>query len=220
MNQNGSKIIKNEHNTPQNHFGQSMNRFMPIYIPPSNQIGLYQNQGNNQIIPQNRQLYNNNNNNQQHPRQNEVQYINNNQIREPLAQPQPLVRSLSSHPPLPLFIPPSPTLSNISNNNIDQVPRYIPQRPPSFDLNIRPPINIPPAHFENSLTKMLEEIELTSEVLDKNQEKECVICLEEFSPGDIVSYLPCFHLYHYTCIKSWVEHKTKCPLCNTVIKFE
>ena len=218
MNQNGSKIIKNDNNTLQNHFEPQMNQLMPTYIPPSNQINLYQNQENNQVISQSRQLYNNNN--QQNPGQNGIQYLNNNQIREPLVQPQPLVRSLSSHPPLPLFIPPSPIISNISNNNIEQIPRNIPQRLRSLGSNFRPPIHIPQSHFDNNLTKMLEEIELTKEILDKNQEKECVICLEQFSPGDIVTYLPCFHLYHYICIKSWVEQKSKCPLCNTVIKFE
>ena len=217
MTQNGSKIIKNENNISQNHFGQFMNHFMPLYIPPSNQINLYPNQGNNQIIGQNRQMYNNN---QQQPRDNAIQNINNNQIRQPLVQPQPLAGSSSSHPELPLFIPPSPLLSNISNNNIEQFQRNMPQRPPFLGPNFRPPIHIPSSHFENNLTKMLEEIELTQEMLDKNQEKECVICLEQFSPGDIISYLPCFHLYHNICIKNWVEKKSKCPLCNTEIKFE
>ena len=158
MTQNGSKIIKNENNISQNHFGQSMNHFMPLYIPPSNQINLYPNQGNNQVIGQNRQMYNNY---QQQPRHNEIQNINNNQIRLPLVQPQRLVGSSSSHPALPLFIPPSPIFSNISNNNIEQFQRNMPQRPPLFGQNFRAPIHIPPAHFENNLTKKLEEIELT-----------------------------------------------------------
>jgi len=218
MNKNDCKIIKNENNNSQNQFGPSMNHFMPMYIPPSNQIGLHQNLRNNQVLNQNRQLLNNNN--LQQPRQNQAQYINNNQIRESLVQPPSLARSLTFNPPP--FIPPSPIFSNISNNNIAQIPNNAFQRPPIFGPNFRPPIHIPASHFDNNphITKMLEEIELTEDMLDKNKEKECVICLEQFSPGDIISYLPCFHLYHFICIKNWIEKKNKCPLCNSEIKFE
>ena len=207
------KNTENENNISQSHFGSAINHYMPPYIPPSSQIGLHQDQINNQVNNQNRQLHNNNN--QHQLRQNQAQSIINNQIQQPLVQP-PI-----GYPPLPQFIPPSPTVLNISNNNENRIQRNIPQIHPPIVHNIRPPIHIPPSHFDYNpqITKMLEEIELTEDMLNKNNEKECVICLEQFSPGDVISYLPCFHFYHYICIKSWIENKSKCPLCNSEIKF-
>ena len=50
---------------------------------------------------------------------------------------------------------------------------------------------------------------------------ECSICLEEFSEQDPISYitpLPCrdttLHIFHTSCIKSWLRKENKCPLCK------
>ena len=63
----------------------------------------------------------------------------------------------------------------------------------------------------------LEEVELNEQF--KNKEDKCAICLEIFSIGDKVSYLPCFHFFHSSCIKNWIRIKNKCPFCNNIIKF-
>jgi len=49
----------------------------------------------------------------------------------------------------------------------------------------------------------------------RNEERtKCSICLEDFSRGDKVLSLPCFHIYHEDCIVHWlVDHKT-CPICR------
>lgn len=41
---------------------------------------------------------------------------------------------------------------------------------------------------------------------------QCSICLEEFSLGDKVRYLPCGHHYHSQCVDPWLACKAACPM--------
>lgn len=36
---------------------------------------------------------------------------------------------------------------------------------------------------------------------------ECIICLEEYQEGEKIRTLPCKHLFHSTCIQSWLNRK-------------
>lgn len=40
---------------------------------------------------------------------------------------------------------------------------------------------------------------------------ECVICLEDLSPGDVIARLPCLCIYHKGCIDQWFEVNRSCP---------
>lgn len=42
----------------------------------------------------------------------------------------------------------------------------------------------------------------------------CVICLEDFSPGQTLRFLRCFHRYHKTCIDKWLSGNRCCPECK------
>ena len=66
---------------------------------------------------------------------------------------------------------------------------------------------------------VLDEKEITQSILEKGEQKNCSICLEDFVVGDKIIYLPCFHYYHSKCIDTWVKNSDKCPLCNNEIKF-
>jgi len=70
----------------------------------------------------------------------------------------------------------------------------------------------------NEILNQLEEVELNEQFKNK-EEIKCIICLEAFSIGDKISYLPCFHYFHSSCIKNWIKIKNKCPFCNNIIKF-
>jgi len=53
-------------------------------------------------------------------------------------------------------------------------------------------------------------------LLKKNlNEKQCVICLEEFEEGIELKRLSCKHHYHVACIDKWLIQNGKCPLCNS-----
>ena len=44
----------------------------------------------------------------------------------------------------------------------------------------------------------------------------CSICLDEYSPDEMVAELPCGHIFHSDCISKWLtERSSTCPLCKT-----
>ena len=70
----------------------------------------------------------------------------------------------------------------------------------------------------NNILKQLpvNKIEDISKLNDEN--KRCVICLEDFQNNDKSIYLPCFHLFHEKCLTDWINVKKGfCPLCRTII---
>ena len=42
----------------------------------------------------------------------------------------------------------------------------------------------------------------------------CVVCLSEFQIGDIISALPCCHVFHTNCIENWLKKELNCPVCK------
>ena len=50
--------------------------------------------------------------------------------------------------------------------------------------------------------------------INKFSNENCVICLELFKKGDNYIILPCIHYFHENCIKKWIHHNNKCPICN------
>lgn len=67
-----------------------------------------------------------------------------------------------------------------------------------------------------SIEKINEEIEIDSFKYKSLEEKEkdCCICLEDFSEDDDVSFSKCQHLFHTKCIKEWSTYRTTCPVCR------
>jgi len=44
---------------------------------------------------------------------------------------------------------------------------------------------------------------------------ECQICLEDVTPGELVTRLPCGHGYHRHCVHKWLtQHHGNCPYCS------
>ena len=48
----------------------------------------------------------------------------------------------------------------------------------------------------------------------KNEDPSCCICLCEYEEGETLIQLNCGHVYHKSCIDSWCQNHTRCPLCN------
>ena len=59
-------------------------------------------------------------------------------------------------------------------------------------------------------------INIKKKLFDIETNKECSICLDgyEFETCD---FLECSHGFHEKCIKTWLNEKNKCPLCNEKI---
>ena len=50
------------------------------------------------------------------------------------------------------------------------------------------------------------------------EEKECLICLGGFGPGDQIRVLPCMHTFHKSCVDEWLGlGHNDCPLCKQVV---
>lgn len=47
-----------------------------------------------------------------------------------------------------------------------------------------------------------------------DEQKSCLVCMNEFGIGNEVKVLPCFHLFHKECIDQWLPHSRLCPTCK------
>lgn len=44
---------------------------------------------------------------------------------------------------------------------------------------------------------------------------DCTVCMSEFEGGDVLRLLPnCKHAFHISCIDTWLQSHTNCPLCR------
>lgn len=53
----------------------------------------------------------------------------------------------------------------------------------------------------------------TAEEIDKNND-DCAICWDHL---DLARKLPCGHLFHNSCLRSWLEQDTSCPTCRKAL---
>ncbi|NXL48726.1 PJA2 ligase, partial [Podilymbus podiceps] len=49
------------------------------------------------------------------------------------------------------------------------------------------------------------------------QEQCCTICCSEYVKDEIITELPCHHLFHKTCITLWLQKSGTCPVCRHVL---
>ena len=49
---------------------------------------------------------------------------------------------------------------------------------------------------------------------EKNNNKSCIICFEEYKHKSVVSKLECNHIFHKICLSTWIEKNQSCPLCR------
>ena len=45
-------------------------------------------------------------------------------------------------------------------------------------------------------------------------EKECCICLTDYTCQITMHMLPCNHVFHYNCLRTWYNIKQNCPMCR------
>ena len=52
--------------------------------------------------------------------------------------------------------------------------------------------------------------------LKRKCELQCVICLSRYKRGTMVSSLPCGHMFHWACVKPWLQTRSVlCPVCRS-----
>jgi len=48
-----------------------------------------------------------------------------------------------------------------------------------------------------------------------DQSQTCCICQDHYADGDIICELPCSHIYHSSCIATWLNRSRTCPVCRS-----
>merc|ERR1711970_1626554 len=49
---------------------------------------------------------------------------------------------------------------------------------------------------------------------DVANDNTCIICREEMVPGPSAKKLPCGHIFHAACLRSWFQRQQTCPTCR------
>ena len=62
-------------------------------------------------------------------------------------------------------------------------------------------------------TEKIERIP-TRRATSEDCKEQCVVCLENFTKGQVMRILPCKHAFHRQCIDKWLESSTTCPICK------
>lgn len=53
---------------------------------------------------------------------------------------------------------------------------------------------------------------------DQETRTECAVCLGEFEEEEWVKHLPiCSHVFHVSCIDTWFQTHSSCPLCRSYV---
>ncbi|KAM4708597.1 E3 ubiquitin-protein ligase Praja-2 isoform 2-T2 [Discoglossus pictus] len=73
----------------------------------------------------------------------------------------------------------------------------------------------PPASKES--IDCLPQTVLTEDHNVVGQEQCCAICCSEYIKDEILTELPCHHLFHKPCVTLWLQKSGTCPVCRHVL---
>ncbi|XP_050769120.1 E3 ubiquitin-protein ligase Praja-2 [Gymnogyps californianus] len=73
----------------------------------------------------------------------------------------------------------------------------------------------PPATKET--IDCLPQIIVTDDHDGVGQEQCCTICCSEYVKDEIITELPCHHLFHKPCVTLWLQKSGTCPVCRHVL---
>ncbi len=83
--------------------------------------------------------------------------------------------------------------------------------PEDYDLLLRLDEALPK---RNVLTKS-EVAKALAQRQSNDGDEQCSICFTDFDAGEMVAVLSCDHVYHPTCVQSWLTSgRNTCPLCG------
>ena len=71
--------------------------------------------------------------------------------------------------------------------------------------------------IEDSLIETLPKSRIKDISKLTEDKKKCCICLENFKINDETINLPCIHIFHSNCIKTWMKRQDICPICKNKI---
>jgi hypothetical protein len=50
---------------------------------------------------------------------------------------------------------------------------------------------------------------------DRVEPHSCVVCLESYTHGEILTALHCNHFFHADCLLEWLQRSRNCPMCRS-----
>lgn len=74
--------------------------------------------------------------------------------------------------------------------------------------------------LSSQVVSMLPQEVITEKMLQtlSSENQSCLICLQQFQEGEMSTFLPCLHHFHYIeCVK-WFEFNNICPICRTDVE--
>jgi len=81
-------------------------------------------------------------------------------------------------------------------------------------------INRLPTHVFNAEKQKAASSSASSSVTEREDHKQCHVCLTEYDNGEQLRILPCFHRFHSACIDEWIKTNPTCPLCRVRVEFD
>jgi len=60
-------------------------------------------------------------------------------------------------------------------------------------------------------------LEIVCEEDDSDPDEVCPICIDKYMKNDVMSKLPCNHLFHKECTKKWLISHNACPICRRMV---
>jgi len=62
---------------------------------------------------------------------------------------------------------------------------------------------------------MLDNLKSTNLTVDMLcDQPSCPVCSEDYVVGEVVTKLPCSHIFHRPCVLPWLETRRTCPICR------
>ena len=128
--------------------------------------------------------------------------------------------------PMNPMIPMNYNMMNYPGRNMNPIPMPMPMPMPMM-YNPMAPFMMNPYPYNEEI-KMIDprifnslpenEIEDSSKLPE--DQRNCVICLGDFQDKELIIRLPCLHVFHSDCVKSWLGTHNSCPTCKFELTFE
>jgi hypothetical protein len=95
--------------------------------------------------------------------------------------------------------------SSVANHRAEELRRRLVLYVPALRLSLKT------AKFNSSIPKPNGSASMNGD--DVVHDHTCSICFVDLNDGDRVPLIPCAHLFHVECLKTWLKRRNTCPLC-------
>jgi hypothetical protein len=98
-------------------------------------------------------------------------------------------------------------------NMIEEKPTSLALKTRTYRGNLRKFGGSHDSHDNHGVSQSLSQSEHGGN--DVDDDESCTICFAPLLDGDRVGALTCDHIFHAECLKTWLQRRNVCPLCQT-----